>query len=66
MTEEQYREVLGKHYVTLFAQRDSIEDALAYAYSMNEPAATVAAHVVLNTAIHVMAQALAEGRDNVV
>jgi len=66
MTSEQYREVLGKYYVTLFAQRDSVEDALQYAYSLNDPAVTVAVHVMLNTAIHVMAQALANERGNVV
>jgi hypothetical protein len=50
-------EDLQSYRVDLFADRETIEEALAYVYSMRDPAATTAAHVLLNTVIKVLTQA---------
>jgi hypothetical protein len=50
-------EDLQQYRVDLFADRETIEEALAYVYSMRDPAATTAAHVLLNTVIKVLTQA---------
>jgi hypothetical protein len=50
-------EDLQQYRVDLFADRKTIEEALAYVYSMRDPAATTAAHVLLNTVIKVLTQA---------
>jgi hypothetical protein len=50
-------EDLQSYRVDLFADRESIEEALEYVYSMRDPAATTAAHVLLNTVIKVLTQA---------
>lgn len=42
---------LERYRVGLFAERETVADALAYAYSMNDPAVTTAVHVLLNTII---------------
>jgi len=44
-------EELQSYRVDLFADRETIEEALEYVYSMRDPAATTAAHVLLNTVI---------------
>jgi hypothetical protein len=50
-------EDLQSYRVDLFADRETIEEALAYVYSMRDPAATTAAHVLLNTVIKVLTPA---------
>ena len=47
-------EELAPYRVGLFADRETVADALAYAYSMNDPAVTTAVHVLLNTVIKVL------------
>lgn len=42
---------LERFRVGLFAERDTVAQALEYAYSMNDPAVTTAVHVLLNTVI---------------
>ena len=42
---------LERFRVDLFADRETVADALSYAYSMNDPAVTTAVHVLLNTVI---------------
>lgn len=44
-------EDLQNFHVPLFADRETIEDALEYVYSLRDPAAITAAHVLLNTVI---------------
>ncbi len=45
---------LAKFECALFADRDTLKEALEYAYSMRDPAVTTAVHVVLNTLIKVL------------
>lgn len=42
----------------LFASRETIDEALEYVYSLHDAAATTAAHVVLNTVIEMLREAL--------
>lgn len=44
-------EDLQKYRVELFADRETLTEALEYAYSMRDPAVVTAVHVVLNTVI---------------
>ena len=49
-------ENLAQYRAPMFADRDSLADALEYAYSMQDPAVTTAVHVVLNTVIALLTQ----------
>ena len=44
-------EDLQNFHVPMFAERETMTEALEYAYSMRDPAVTTAVHVVLNTVI---------------
>ena len=44
-------EELQKYRVELFADRETLTEALEYAYSMRDPAVVTAVHIVLNTVI---------------
>lgn len=44
-------EDLQNFHVPMFAERETMTEALEYAYSMRDPAVTTAVHVVLNTLI---------------
>lgn len=49
-------EDLASLRVPLFADRETLTEALEYAYSFNDPAVTTAVHVVLNTLIKVLTE----------
>lgn len=49
-------EELQAFRIPLFADRETLTEALEYAYSMKNPAVTIAVHVVLNTVIKVLAR----------
>jgi len=53
--QQQLDEIRG-HWHGMFASRDSLPEALQYAYSMNDAAVTTAVHVLLNTVIKLLEQ----------
>ncbi len=55
-------EELAQYRLPMFSDRGSVSDALAYAYSMGDPAVTTAVHVLLNTII----RQLTQGHESVV
>jgi hypothetical protein len=50
-------EELASYRFAMFSDRDTLAEALEYAYSMRDPAVTTAVHVVLNTVIKLLEQA---------
>ena len=47
-------ETLKAFRVPMFADRETLTEALEYAYSLQDPAVTTAVHVVLNTVINLL------------
>lgn len=50
-------EDLQNFHLPMFAERETLTEALEYAYSMRDPAVTTAVHVVLNTVIKQLTRA---------
>lgn len=57
MNTTQQIQIIKGYRSGLFASRKTIDDALEYVYSLHDSAATVAAHVVLNTVIEMLREA---------